>query len=102
MSVTRAAVGSDERFCKSCQSAQGKIPEIFLPRTEESCPYDLPWPIAAIISTGSDQVWRTVATTVGNERVRLLAPKRITRRVGVMGLNRCLAMLAWLKLTATA
>ncbi len=67
--------------------AQGKIPEIFLPRNEDSCPNDLPWPIATIISTGSDQVWRTVATTVGNERVRLLAPNRTTRRVGVIAFN---------------
>jgi hypothetical protein len=86
MSVTRALVGSCGRFCKSCQSAQGKIPEIFLPRNQESCPYDLPWPIATIISTGSDQVWRTVATTVGNDRVRLLAPNKMTRRDGVIRL----------------
>jgi hypothetical protein len=82
MSVTNALVGSGARVCKSRQSAQGKIPEIFLPRTEESCPYDLPWPIATIKSIGSFQVWRSVATTVGKERARLLAPKRMTRRLG--------------------
>ena len=44
-----------------------------------------------MISTGSSHVSRTVATTVGNDRVRLLAPNKITRRYGVITLNRCLA-----------
>jgi len=82
-SVKSAVVGSGGRSRKSCQSAQGKIPEIFLPKTVESWPYERPWPMAAIISTGSPQVRRTVSTTVANEIVRLLAPSRTTRRVGV-------------------
>src|SRR3954462_15397883 len=93
MSVRSALVGSGARMCKSRQSAQGKIPEIFLPRTKESCPYDLPWPIATIKSIGSRQLSRAVATTVGNDRARLLAPKRITRRLGcgLIGKPRALA-----------
>lgn len=82
MSVTSAAVGNGGRRCKSCQSAQGKIPGIFLPQSVESCPYDLPWPIAAMISIGSSQVRRATLTIVANDRVRLLAPNKTTRRVG--------------------
>ena len=38
-----------------------------------------------MISTGSPQVRRAVATTVGNDRARLLAPNKMTRRVGCNG-----------------
>jgi hypothetical protein len=84
MSVTSAAVGSAGRACKSRQSAQGKIPEIFLPKTVESWPYERPCPIAAMISSGSPHVRRAAATTVGNDSDRLLAPNRITRRSGAL------------------
>lgn len=82
MSVKRAAVGKGGRRFKSCQSAQGKIPGIFLPTTVEYCPNDLPCPMAAMISTGWPINRRTVSTTVENDTVRLLAPNRMTRWVG--------------------
>jgi hypothetical protein len=82
MSVTSAEVGSAGRFCKSCQSAQGKIPEIFRPKTVESWPYERPCPIAAMISSGSPQMRRVAATTVPNDSLTLLAPNIMTRREG--------------------
>jgi hypothetical protein len=37
-----------------------------------------------MISSGSPHVRRAAATTVGNDRDRLLAPNRMTRRAGVL------------------
>src|SRR5205823_13270445 len=77
--------GSDSNFR---HRPDCRIPGRVRTTTRLWAPYDRPWPRAAIISTPGPHAARAVATTVGNPRVRLLAPSATTRATST-GLVRC-------------